>query len=81
MFSNRKVKIFFKKIFQMGWYRPHATLNKHPESGTVDRCIFCNEHKPIKRSDFVLEFSEWERETGNICKDCYTSNSKTIYLD
>ena len=55
----------------MCWYKPHSTWNKPKEPGLTDKCIFCSHHKPIKRTDFVLEFSEHERITGSICVDCY----------
>lgn len=61
----------------MGWYRPHATLNK-PQEPLTDKCIFCGQHKEIKATNFVLEFSDWERETGNICKDCYVANAYKV---
>ena len=65
----------------MGWYRPHTTLNREPGPGLKDKCIFCGQIKTVMRSDFVLEFSDFERETGNICKDCYVANSVKVYLD
>ena len=62
----------------MGWYKAHATLNKPNGSRLIDKCLFCGQHKEIKATNFVLEFSEWERETGNICKSCYVANAVKV---
>ena len=76
----RKVKNFIKNLFGMGWYKPHSTWNKPKEPGLTDKCIFCSHHKPIKRTDFVLECSEHERITGSICVDCYLANARQFFV-
>ena len=65
----------------MGWYKAHSTLNKPQENPNVDRCLFCGDIKEIKRTDFVLEYSEFEQETGKICKDCYVANAVKVWVD
>ena len=65
----------------MGWYKSHATLNKPVETGNIDRCLFCGDTKEIKRTDFVLEYREFERQTGKICKDCYVANAIKVWVD
>lgn len=79
MVSNRKVKKIIKKIIQMGWYKAHRTFATEPGPIT-DRCIFCGEIKPIKRTDFTIIFSEFETNTGSICKDCYSANARKVSL-
>ena len=60
-----------KKIFQMSWVKPHATLNTAHET-VVDRCINCGHHQEIKTT-ITMEFGEGNYNTGPICKPCYNS--------
>jgi hypothetical protein len=55
----------------MGWYRPHASLNRFQEA-RIDRCINCGDDKEIK-TQITMEFGEGNYNTGSICKDCYGS--------
>ena len=44
------------------------------ENTNYDRCIFCGGD----RTDFVIYFSEFEYNTGSICKTCYHANAKQV---
>ena len=59
-------------IINMAWN--NASRLKF-EDRVVDRCIFCGDHKEVYRKDFVIVFSEFEYNKGNICVDCYSANS------
>ena len=44
-----------------------------------DRCIFCGGSRTeIARTDFTIMFSEFEYNTGSICKTCYSANAKQV---
>ena len=62
----------------MGWYKQHSSFKTYNDEKLFGKCIFCNHTKEIKRQDFVLEFSEFERQKGNICKDCYVANAVKV---
>ena len=62
----------------MGWYKQHSSFKTYNDQKLFGKCIFCNHTKEIKRQDFVLEFSEFERQKGNICKDCYVANAVKV---
>ena len=62
----------------MAWYNSTGKEN-HPslyETRVVDRCIFCGCQKEIKTT-MTIYFSEFETNTGPICKSCYSANAKT----
>jgi hypothetical protein len=62
----------------MGWYKSIG-FNK-PDLRIKGKCLFCGHTKEIKRTDFIIEFSEFERQKGNICRDCYVANSARAYI-
>jgi len=44
-----------------------------------DRCIMCNQDRTeIARTDFTIMFSEFEYNTGSICKTCYHANAVKV---
>ena len=55
------------------------------ENVSHDRCIMCNSDRTeIARTDFTIMFSEFEYNTGSICKSCYHANAvqvKAVYLN
>ena len=62
----------------MAWYNATGKENHKSlfENKIYDRCIFCGDHgKEINRTDFTIQFSEFETNKGNICQDCYSANS------
>ena len=71
-------KNFLKKIFQMAWYNSTGTENHkslYEDDRVIDRCIFCGNQKEIKTT-MTIYFSEFETNTGPICKSCYSANAK-----
>ena len=65
----------------MAWYRGTGKENHKSvyENVSHDRCIFCGtDRTEIARTDFTIYFSEFETNTGPICKTCYSANAKTI---
>ena len=61
----------------MAWYNSTGKEN-HPslyETRVVDRCLFCGDQKEIKTT-MTIYFSEFETNTGPICKSCYSANAK-----
>ncbi|OCW78324.1 hypothetical protein AKH19_00920 [Pelagibacteraceae bacterium GOM-A1] len=48
----------------------------YEDNRVIDRCIFCGQHKEIKTT-MTIYFSEFETNTGPICKGCYSANAKT----
>ena len=49
------------------------------ENTNYDRCIFCGgDRTEIARTDFTIMFSEYEYNTGSICKSCYHANAKQV---
>jgi len=68
-----------KKI--MAWYNSTGKENHSSIFDNVeyDRCIFCgNNRTEIARTDFTIMFSEFEYNTGSICKTCYAANAKQV---
>ena len=65
----------------MAWYNStgkenHSSLFDNVE---FDRCIFCGgDRTEIARTDFTIQFSEFEYSTGSICKSCYHANAKQV---
>lgn len=65
----------------MAWYNStgkenHTSLFDNVE---FDRCIFCGDTRTeIARTDFTIMFSEFEYNTGSICKVCYHANAKQV---
>ena len=47
----------------------------YEDNRIVDRCIFCGQEKEIKTT-MTIYFSEFETNTGPICKSCYSANAK-----
>jgi hypothetical protein len=73
-------KNFLKKIFQMAWYNSDGKENHkslYEDNRVIDRCIFCGHHNEIKTT-MTIAFSEFETNTGPICRSCYSANAKTI---
>ena len=65
----------------MAWYRGTGKENHKSVFENVDygRCIFCNNDRTeIARMDFTIVFSEFEHNTGSICKSCYHANAKMV---
>ena len=49
------------------------------EDASHDRCIFFGgDRTEIARTDFTIMFSEYEYNTGSICKSCYHANAKIV---
>jgi len=46
----------------------------YEDNRVVDRCKFCGQHKEIKTT-MTIVFSEFETNTGPICKECYSANA------
>ena len=46
----------------------------YEDNRVVDRCIFCSCQKEIKTT-MTIVFSEFETNTGPICKECYSANA------
>jgi hypothetical protein len=58
--------------------RNHTSIFDNVE---YDRCIFCGGTRTeIARKDFTIMFSEYEHNTGSICKTCYSANAKQVKL-
>ena len=65
----------------MAWYNSTGKENHKSLFDNVeyDRCIFCGGSRTeIARTDFTIMFSEFEYNTGSICKTCYSANAKTV---
>ena len=65
----------------MAWYRGTGRENHKSvfENASHDRCIFCGgDRTEIARTDFTIQFSEFEYSTGSICKSCYHANAKQV---
>ena len=65
----------------MAWY--NSTGKEYHKSlfdnVSHDRCIMCNQDRTeIARTDFTIMFSEFEYNTGSICKTCYSANAKMV---
>ena len=63
----------------MAWYNSTGKENHSSIFDNVeyDRCIFCGGNRTeIARTDFTIMFSEFEYNTGSICKTCYAANAK-----
>ena len=64
----------------MAWYNATGKENDkslYENNRVIDRCIFCGNHSEIKTT-MTIYFSEFEINTGTICKSCYLANAKTI---
>ena len=62
----------------MAWYNLNSTdhiAKQFSEEPYIDRCIFCGDHKEIK-TKMPIFFSEFETNTGPICKECFHANAK-----
>ena len=65
----------------MAWYKMTGKENHSSvfENISHDRCIFCSDDRTeIARTDFTIQFSEFEYNTGSICKTCYHANAKQV---
>ena len=63
------------------WQNASGKENHQSLFDTVshDRCIFCNQDSvEIAKTDFTIMFSEFEYNTGSICKKCYSANAIKI---
>ncbi len=47
----------------------------YEDNRVIDRCIFCSKEKEIKTT-MTIYFSEFETNTGPICKSCFHANAK-----
>ena len=47
----------------------------YEDNRVVDRCKFCGQHKEIK-TKMTIFFSEFETNTGPICRTCFHANAK-----
>ena len=64
----------------MAWYNSTGLENHkslYEETSVVYRCIFCGNHNEIKTT-MTIQFSEFETNTGPICKTCYSANAVMI---
>ena len=55
----------------MAWYKSVGRENHKSlfENVEYDRCIFCgSDRTEIARTDFTIQFSEYEYNTGSICR-------------
>ena len=62
----------------MAWYNATGKENDkslYENNRVIDRCIFCGNHSEIKTT-MTIYFSEFETNTGPICKSCYHANAK-----
>ena len=69
-----------KKI--MAWYNLNSTddiVKEFCQERVIDRCIFCGQHEEIKTT-MTIYFSEFETNTGPICKRCYHANAKKAVM-
>ena len=65
----------------VAWYNSTGKENYTSLFDNVefDRCIFCGGTRTeIARTDFTIMFSEFEYNTGSICKVCYHANAKQV---
>ncbi len=65
----------------MAWYRGTGKENHRSvfENVEYDRYIFCNSDRTeIAKRNFKIIFSEFEYNTGSICKSCYHANAKQV---
>ena len=73
----------------MAWYNSTGKENDKSvfENISHDRCIMCNSDRTeIARTDFTIMFSEFEYNTGSICKKFLKSmngcqNNSTIFIE
>jgi len=66
----------------MAWYNLNSTdvtAKEFSQERTVDRCIFCGNHDEVKCT-MTIAFSEFETNTGPMCKSCYAANSRKAIL-
>ena len=66
----------------MAWYNLNSTddiVKEFCQERVIDRCIFCGQHEEIKTT-MTIYFSEFETNTGPICKRCYHANAKTAVM-
>ena len=64
----------------MAWYNATGKENDkslYENNRVIDRCIFCGNHSEIKTT-MTIYFSEFETNTGPICKSCYHANAKQV---
>lgn len=62
----------------MAWYNATGKENVkelYENNRIIDRCIFCGNEKEIKTT-MTIFFSEFETNTGPICKSCFHANAK-----
>ncbi len=66
----------------MAWYNLNSTddiVKEFCQERVIDRCIFCGQHEEIKTT-MTIYFSEFETNTGPICKRCYHANAKKAVM-
>jgi hypothetical protein len=81
MFQNERYKNIIKFFFKMAWYNSTGKENDKSvfENISHDRCIMCNSDRTeIARTNFTIMFSEFEYNTGSICKKCYSANAVQV---
>ena len=63
----------------MAWYNLNSqdpvSNEFYGTERVIDRCIFCGQEKEIK-TKMTIFFSEFETNTGPICKSCFHANAK-----
>ena len=67
-------------LIYMAWY----SEQHHSESFSnieYDCCIFCGgDRTVIAKKNFKIVFSEFEEQTGSICRTCYHANATKQYI-
>ena len=66
----------------MAWYNATGKENDkslYENNRVIDRCIFCGNHDEIKTT-MTIYFSEFETNTGPICKRCYHANARKAVM-
>ena len=66
----------------MAWYNLNHTddiAKEFSQEKIIDRCIFCGNHDEVK-CRMTIAFSEFENNTGPMCKRCYAANSRKALL-
>lgn len=66
----------------MAWYNATGKENDKSlyQKRVIDRCIFCGNHEEIKTT-MTIFFSEFETNTGPICKRCYHVNARKAVME
>ena len=79
--GKKIIKKFFQKKIMASWQNSSGKENHKSlfDNTSHDRCIMCNQDRTeIARTDFTIMFSEFEYNTGSICKTCYHANAVKV---